>query len=131
MAVVLALIGKFAGLAAALDHGSLVPLLLAPVLARTAVLALMCALPYASPGGMAETTVGRLPRRTGWLVVGAVAVLTLSVAPTSLLVTAVLAGLIGGGAQHRLGGASGDVYGATIELTEAAVLLALATPAAG
>ena len=131
VAVVLALIGKFAGLAAVLDHGSLVPLLLAPLLARSAVLALMCALPYASPGGMAETTVASLPRQTGWLVTGVVGVLALWLAPAALLVTGVVAVLIGYGARQRLGGASGDVYGATIELTEAAVLLVLATAAAG
>lgn len=131
VAVVLVLIGKFAGLAAVLEHGSLVPLLLAPVLARAAVLALMCALPYASPGGMAETALARLPRQSGWLVVGAIAALTLLVAPGALLATALLAVLIGRAAQRRLGGASGDVYGATIELVEAAVLLALAVPTAG
>lgn len=131
VAVVLALIGKFAGLSTVLDHGSLVPLLLAPVLARGAVLALMCALPYASPGGMAETAMARLPRQTGWLVVGVIAALTLLVAPAALLATVVLTALIGRGAQRRLGGASGDVYGATIELVEAAVLLTLAVPTAG
>ena len=49
VALVLVMIGKFAGLAAALDHGNLLPLLLAPVLGRGAVLALMCALPYSQP----------------------------------------------------------------------------------
>ena len=60
-----------------------------------------------------------------------VGVLALWLAPAALLVTAVVAVLIGYGARQRLGGASGDVYGATIELTEAAVLLVLATAAAG
>lgn len=130
VAVVLTLIGKFAGLAAVLDHGSLVPLLLAPVLARGAVLALMCALPCASPGGMAETAIARLPRHTGWLVVGVIGALALVTAPAAVLVTVVLTVLIGQGALRRLGGASGDVYGATIELIETAVLVTLATTAA-
>ncbi|MDD3650238.1 adenosylcobinamide-GDP ribazoletransferase [Immundisolibacter sp.] len=129
--VVLVLIGKFAGLAAVLEHGSLVPLLVAPVLARGAALALMCALPYASPGGMAETTIARLPRQAGWLVVGVIAVITLFLAPSALLIATALTALIGHGALRRQGGASGDVYGAAIELIETATLLILAAPATG
>ena len=127
--VVLVLIGKFAGLAAALEHGSLLPLLVAPVLARGAALALMCALPYASPGGMAETTIAHLPRQAAWLVVGVVAAITLLVAPSALLAATALTALIGHGALRRQGGGSGDVYGAAIELIETASLLVLAVPA--
>ncbi|MFZ5491429.1 MAG: adenosylcobinamide-GDP ribazoletransferase [Pseudomonadota bacterium] len=127
-AVTLVLIGKFASLAAVLEHGSLVPLLLAPVLARGAVLALMCALPYVSPGGSAETITAGLPRHTAWLVVGLVAVVALFTAPRALPITVLLGALIGLAARRRLGGATGDVYGATVELGEVAVLLALAAP---
>ena len=101
------------------------------MLAPTAVLALMCAVPYASPDGMAATATAHLPRQTGWLVVGVVALLALWPAPATLLVVALATALIGHGALRRLGGANGDVYGATIELTEAAMLLMLATPATG
>lgn len=126
--LVLVLISKFAGVAAALDHGNLLPLLLAPVLGRAAVLALMCALPCASPGGMAQAITTHLPRKTGWLVVAVVAGLALILAPAALLIGAPVAWLIGHGALRRLGGATGDVYGAAIELVETAVLLALALP---
>lgn len=126
--LVLVLVGKFAGLAAVLDHGSLLPLLLAPVLARSTVLALMCALPYVSPSGSAETITARLPRHTGWLVVGLAAAVTLLAAPRAVLVTTLLGALIGYAVWRRLGGATGDVYGATVELVEVAVLLALAAP---
>lgn len=128
VAVVLVLIGKFAGLAAALDHGDLLPLLLAPVLGRSAVLALMCALPYASPGGMAEAITAQLAHQAGWLIVVLVAGLALLLAPSVVLIAALLAWLIGRSALRRLGGASGDVYGAAIELIETAVLLAMALP---
>lgn len=130
VAVVVVLIGKFAGLAAALDHGSLVPLLAAPVLARGAVTGLMCTLPYASPGGMAEVACAHLPRQSGWLVVAIVAGLALFTVPQALLATAMLTALVGYAAWRRLGGATGDVYGALIELVETAVLLVLATPSA-
>jgi adenosylcobinamide-GDP ribazoletransferase len=130
VALVMVMIGKFAGLAAALDHGNLLPLLLAPVLGRGAVLALMCALPYGSPGGMAEAITARLPRQTGWLVVAMIAGLSLIVAPGALLLAALLVWLIGRGALQRLGGATGDVYGAAIELIETAVLLAMSLPPA-
>jgi adenosylcobinamide-GDP ribazoletransferase len=130
VAVVVVLIGKFAGLAAALDHGSLVPLLAAPVLARGAALALMCSLPYASPGGLAEVAHAHLPRQSGWLVVTLVAGLTLFTVPQALLATIALTALVGSAARRRLGGATGDVYGAQIELIETAVLLVLAAPSA-
>ncbi|WP_448508303.1 adenosylcobinamide-GDP ribazoletransferase [Immundisolibacter sp.] len=129
VALLLVTIGKFAGLAATLDHGNLLPLLLAPVLARGAALALMCALPYASPGGMAEAITAQLPRQAGWLVVALVAGIALFAAPSALVIAALLAWLIGRGALRRLGGASGDVYGAAIELIETAVLLTMALPA--
>jgi adenosylcobinamide-GDP ribazoletransferase len=77
---------------------------------------------------MAEAITARLPRQTGWLVVAVVAGLSLIVAPGALLLAALLVCLIGRGALHRLGGASGDVYGAAIELIETAVLLAMALP---
>jgi adenosylcobinamide-GDP ribazoletransferase len=127
VAVSLVLIGKFAGLAAALDHGSLLALLIAPVLARSAVLGLMCALPYASPGGIAQTATDRLPRQTGWVQVIGVAVVVLFLAPSALLAAAAIAALVGATARRTLGGATGDVYGALIELVETAVLLVLAT----
>ena len=57
-----------------------------------------------------------------------VAGLSLIVAPGALLLAALLVWLIGRGALRRLGGASGDVYGAAIELIETAVLLAMALP---
>lgn len=125
VAVVLVLIGKFSGLTAALDHGDLLPLLLAPLLGRGAVLALMCALPYASSGGIAEAITAHLPRQAGWLAVALVAGLALLVAPAAFLLAALITWLIGHGALRRLGGASGDVYGAAIELVETAVLLAM------
>ncbi|HEY0675168.1 MAG TPA: adenosylcobinamide-GDP ribazoletransferase [Immundisolibacter sp.] len=127
-AVGLALIGKFAGLAAVLDHGSLLPLLLAPLLARGAALALMCALPYASPGGSAQIITGRLARPTGWLVVAIVAIVALFAAPRALLVAVLIGALIAHAARRRLGGGTGDVYGAAIEIIETAVLLTLAGP---
>ena len=128
VAVALVLLGKFAGLAAVLDHGNLTPLLLAPVIGRGAVLALMCAVPCAKPGGMAQAITAHLPRQAAWLVVAVVCVLALILAPAALLIAAPLTWLIGRGALRRLGGASGDVYGATIELIETAVLLAMALP---
>ena len=66
----------------------------------------------------------------GWLVVAVIAGLSLIVAPGALLLAALLVWLIGRGALQRLGGASGDVYGAAIELIETAVLLAMSLPSA-
>ncbi|WP_372696332.1 adenosylcobinamide-GDP ribazoletransferase [Immundisolibacter sp.] len=127
--LVLLLLGKYACIAAALERGDLVPLLLAPVLARTATLALMCTLRYVSPGGMAETITTHLPRRRGRQVLAVVALLGLFLAPLALLGAAVVTWLVGRAARRRLGGATGDVYGAAIELVELTVLLLLTRPA--
>jgi adenosylcobinamide-GDP ribazoletransferase len=75
---------------------------------------------------MAEAITAQLPRQAGWLVVALVAGIALFAAPSALVIAALLAGLIGRGALRRLGGASGDVYGAAIELIETAVLLTMA-----
>lgn len=126
--VVLVLLGKYACITAAFERSDLVPLVLAPVLARTATLALMCSLRYVSPGGMAETITAQLPRRRGRQVLAIVALLGLFLAPLALLGAGVVTWLIARAARRRLGGATGDVYGATIELVELTTLLLLTRP---
>ncbi|GAB4349585.1 MAG: adenosylcobinamide-GDP ribazoletransferase [Immundisolibacter sp.] len=126
--VVLVLLGKYACIAAALERADLVPLVLAPILARSATLALMCSLRYVSPGGMADIITAHLPRRHGRQVLAVVTLLGLFLAPLALLGAAAVTWLIGRAARRRLGGATGDVYGAAIELVEVTVLLLLTRP---
>lgn len=83
-------------------------------------------LPYARDEGMAGTVAGA--SRRDLLVAAAFGVLPLLLlgprAVPALLLSAVVAGALGLYARHRLGGYTGDVLGATQQVTEAAVLLA-------
>jgi adenosylcobinamide-GDP ribazoletransferase len=115
----------------------------APVLAGAcvcvarAVLAVCCArgVPSARPGGLGDTYTGTVPRSVAlaiWLGVGAVlALLGAWVglpwwrgALATVLALAVAVAVVAR-ATRRFGGVTGDVFGATIELALAALLVAL------
>ncbi|HTT53756.1 MAG TPA: adenosylcobinamide-GDP ribazoletransferase [Streptosporangiaceae bacterium] len=112
-------------------------LVLAAVTGRVAAV-LATGLPAARPGGLGALVAGRTGRSarvlTGLILLAAVvpAGLALGGGPAALRgLAAALAGLLAGGllawaARRRLGGLTGDVLGAIIEVTTAAVLLALA-----
>jgi adenosylcobinamide-GDP ribazoletransferase len=113
-------------------------LVLAAVTARTAVLAATGPrFPPARPGGFGALVAGRTPARTCVL---AAAVVLIAAFVTGLLtggtplavrlLVAAAAGLAAGeglcrAARTHLGGLTGDVYGAVIELATAAVLVTL------
>ena len=103
--------------------------LVAPVAARYVCTLLMGAFPYARPVGLASGFAGMRRGRTAAIGAGACLVMVLG------LGVAALAGAIVGGvcalglalrAQRDLGGLTGDVYGAAIELCELGTLLSLA-----
>jgi adenosylcobinamide-GDP ribazoletransferase len=135
-------LGTFGGAALALDLAlktsvlmSLVPgprfpfeLLAAGALARVAPLALAAILPYASPKGGS----GGWTRRVGLFVVlaatviaGTVGVATIGPGFFAMLGTgALVTALLGRWSAVHLGGVTGDVYGASVELTETLALTA-------
>jgi len=127
--LVLVLLLKVAALAAILELPGLPwPLLLAPVLGRSACALLFVQLPYVRPGGLgAEAAMGHEPNWL-WAGAGATALATLLLAGTAGLAMMLAAGLTLWWAsrlmERRLGGFTGDTAGAVVELQEAAVLLA-------
>jgi adenosylcobinamide-GDP ribazoletransferase len=137
-ALVLVLLIQVAALAAvprtALGAAALV---LAAVTGRVAVV-LATSYPAARPGGFGALVAGRTTARDRALTIalcgGAVVVAGLAVgggALTARWLAAALAGLLAGGllqlvAWRRLGGMTGDVFGAIVELTTATVLVACA-----
>lgn len=131
-AVVLVLVLKFAALWSLLEAGQGVNLLLPPLLARTAILALFVSTPYARPGGIGSAHAAQLPRALAVVI----AMLTLSGVLLLLrrsgvcaAVTAVLIFLLlRASFVRRLGGTTGDTAGAMIELIEAGVLAAMSLP---
>lgn len=128
--VVLVLLLKVAALEQVIARQDWAALLLAPMLGRAAPLLLFLTTPYVRPGGLGSDLARHLPRR------GGIAVLSITLA--GALVAAGTRGLwpfLATGALffwlrlsmiRRIGGTTGDTAGATIELTECAVLVGLA-----
>lgn len=129
-ALVLVLLLKWsaiAGLAAPLRRPGL---LLAPALARYAMVVATAAVPYARPEGLGAGY--HAAARGAPLVIAAAIGAASSVAlfgpmGLTLLALATLVALaMARWAETRVGGSTGDVYGAVCELTEAALLLSVA-----
>lgn len=127
--LVLTLLLKFAALAVLVKADTRTMLLLAPLLGRAALVALLLATPYVRPGGMGSALAAHLPRSAAVLALLLVAAAVLFAGKAGgLALAAALAAwlLLRGLMMRRLGGATGDTLGAAVELTEVAVLLALA-----
>lgn len=128
--LVIVLLLKFVALLVLLGQKADMALLLAPLLGRSAVLALFLGTPYVRPGGLGQALTAQLPHRAARGVL-------LLVAPGCLLLAGGAGALAFGVAtlvllylrhclQGRLGGTTGDTAGALLELVECAVLVALA-----
>ncbi|MFT4263286.1 MAG: adenosylcobinamide-GDP ribazoletransferase [Nocardioides sp.] len=110
----------------------------AAVLVSRAALPLCCArgIPSARPGGLGDTFAGSLPRpevAVVWLLAAAVlaglgawAGLGWWRGGVAVAIGAAVAGVLLLRTRRRLGGVTGDVFGAAVELTLAALLAALA-----
>lgn len=102
-------------------------LLAAPVLGRTAILALMCSAPYVSRHGLAEKLMKQLPVKAcqglvAMILLAGVAILGW----LPLLLTIGMVAWVRKIGLIRLGGMTGDVYGSAVELVELVVLIGIA-----
>jgi len=122
--LVLLLLLKWSIINTILQQQSYYILLLTPMFGRLAILLLMQSTPYIRSSGMAEKLVTNLPHT-------AVKILSLSCLLTGVyylgfpaisLMLSILF-VIAYQAKKRLGGVTGDVYGAAVELVETSVLL--------
>jgi len=128
-AIVMALLIKFAALYVLLEQAHWSWLLVAPLLARAAVIALFRWTPYVRPQGLGRAQADNLPRENIPWVLGGCAVFTFVVvgwgAIAVLLTGAVLFYWLRSNMIQRIGGTTGDTAGAMIEIMEAGVLVAL------
>lgn len=100
------------------------PLLFAaPVLGRSAILGLMLTTPYVREQGLGATIVQQLPRNMTVAVLFLVLGLVMCWVHIPVLLSVLLVWwLLRNLACKRLGGVTGDVYGASVEVVEVAVL---------
>lgn len=126
-AVVLLLLVKFGALFELSGQSAWLPLLAAPMAARTLVPALLLTTPYLRSGGLGSPLVENLPRRPALLaaILAPLAMLP-ALGPWPLLAVAATAWSLRALMMRRLGGCTGDTLGASIEIAEAAVLVASA-----
>ena len=125
--VVLLLLVKFAALQQLIERGAWSALFLAPIVGRVGLVALLCYLPYARPGGLGEVLANSLPRDRAVRVLAASALLLpLFWGWDGVLILILVTGIflvLRSALKKRLGGITGDAAGAVCELLEAAVLI--------
>ena len=103
-----------------------IPLLLAPFLGRLSILILMLSTPYIRKSGLGNAMQQHLPRQAAKLIIfSSLALLVWLTNLYTLIAVLSLIGLIRYLALQRLQGVTGDVYGASVEMVEAMVLISL------
>ncbi|MGH2588616.1 MAG: adenosylcobinamide-GDP ribazoletransferase [Dehalococcoidia bacterium] len=131
VAVVLVLLLSYASLLSMTDVSRRAILLVAPVISRMMMVVAILRFPYARPSGLGRAFKDNPPH--GWLVTLGVLVLAVSlVGVVWFWVLLSIAGLglvllAGWFVSRRLGGLTGDVYGAAGVLIEVALFLVVAT----
>lgn len=125
--LILVLLAKWCATTAALEAATYAPIAAAPAIARGWVALAIVWLPAAKPKGLARAlkTGGGSARAllSGSLLVAGLWALAPEMAPAALAALAT-SGALAAWAQKRLGGMTGDVHGALIEVAETTVLLA-------
>jgi adenosylcobinamide-GDP ribazoletransferase len=126
-ALVLVLLAKVAALADMPGSLRLLALCAAPAVSRLTAVWLLYSLPAARQDGLGRGMGAELTRQHAWAACASCVIVTFWLGPSLLWPTfaaAVAAVAIGWQAKMRLGGVTGDVCGASIELTELAFVLA-------
>jgi adenosylcobinamide-GDP ribazoletransferase len=125
LALVLVVLAKAFALTAILQHRELWPVLLFPAVARWAVVPLIVGFPYMREVGLGRTFNDRgSAAEVAWATVFIVSMLLWAGSRTLVPAVAAFAVALGFAVwmRRRLGGLTGDAYGAAIELAEVAFL---------
>jgi adenosylcobinamide-GDP ribazoletransferase len=129
IALIVVLVGDVAALAALTPAAAIVALVVAGALSRWAMLWVVAFVPYVRESGLGVAVRGS--NRVFDLVLGsALAIIACLLdwrrALVAVLLVALAALVVSGVAKRRIGGATGDIYGATTELCQLAALVAFA-----
>lgn len=130
IAIVLALILRVAAMSVILPaQGAFAALLVTAVVSRAPMVTIMAMLPNARKSGLAQS-VGAVPHNTALLALGCTALITLVLTPYAVVAlffwTVLAALLVAGIAQNKIGGQTGDILGASQQVTEIAALAVFA-----
>lgn len=130
LALVLLLLADAALLQQVGVRRALPALIVAGAVSRLAMVAVLVALPYIRPEGLGRAASGGSGRdlALGSLLAAPTLLLNWPHAVLGVALAAGAAAGIAALAHHRVGGATGDVYGAVSEMAQFAVLLAFAVP---
>ncbi len=125
--LLLLLLLKFTLIHSLLSSGQLGPLLLAPVIGRMALPALLLSTPYVRQQGLGRWLLDYAPRRAVWLQLGLIVLGLLLVMPVLAMAIFLSTGLMLWQLRRwmigRIGGATGDTLGGALEIIEVLVLL--------
>lgn len=101
-------------------------LFLAPLIARSAVIALFLTTPYVRKQGLGSALAEHLPRRSSWILLSSIVALLLVLPDTHMLgilvAVSLTVWLLRALMLRRLAGTTGDTAGALIEISETVVL---------
>jgi len=126
VAVVLLLLAKISALAALPGESRLWTIVLVPCLSRWAILVVMDRFPYARHEGLGTPFLRGGTRRSvlagSAVALAATAILTGPIGLLLALTAGLVAWAVGAWAKRRIGGVTGDIYGAACETSEAVVL---------
>ena len=129
VAVTLILLIKFAALSVLIRENTWSALLIAPVLGRAAIVLLLLTTPYVRLEGLGAAQAAFLSRRPAIMALIISAVAITGFGSTGIWALAAALGLLGilrTMMIRRLGGATGDTFGASCELIETAALVVTA-----
>lgn len=129
IALVLSLMLRWAALTALAEAGMLpVALIAIAALSRAPMVVMMASMPHARDGGL-SASVGRVDLKTAIVAVGIASIIAITLlgwagitAMISVSIAGVFCTLI---AQRKIGGQTGDILGATQQITEISALLAI------
>lgn len=126
LSLILLLLLKWTVLTELLAKSQLTGLLVAPMIGRCAILALMLTTPYLRKKGLSTVLLQHLPLPpTKIILLGCLLLAVFTVGFVPIVLAMLMLWWVRKLALQRLGGVTGDVYGAAVELVEATLLVGL------
>jgi len=128
--IVLVLLIKFVALVTVVEKGGIAPLLITPVVSRTVIPILFFTTSYVRPNGLGSIIASQRPDRlvilVSCLVISLVIMFIESSGLVLILIAVCVLTIFRAWALRRIGGITGDVAGALIEILEVVILVLFA-----